>query len=156
MIKFWRLTAITSSLCLFIISPVAIADDYSRRHHDRHSDYRYATQYNRGLRQDRHHERGFGSFTSHPIRGGSSRRTRIIENPYSNRLVTGITLTGLDNDIVHIKDIIAYPARQFLSPLGYTLSIHHPQRFINTGHYIDYISVKAKRKEYFTVTFHYD
>lgn len=101
--------------------------------------------------------RGYGSsYTSQPVRGGSSRRTRIIENPYSNRLVTGITLTGIDNDIVHIKDVISYPHRQLISPFSYTLSAYEPSRFINTRNYIDYISVQAKRKEYFTVTFHYD
>lgn len=98
----------------------------------------------------------FFSFTSQPLRGGSSRRTRVIENPYSDRLVTGITLTGVDNRPVHIRDVVAYPGRQLLSPLAYSLSQFSPPRFINTYNYIDYISVAAKRKEYFTVTFHYD
>ncbi|MFK7863590.1 MAG: hypothetical protein AB8B95_05105 [Pseudohongiellaceae bacterium] len=101
-------------------------------------------------------EASFFSYTSPPLRGGSSRRTRIIENPYSDRLVTGITLTGIDNDPVHIRDVVAYPGRQRLSPLRYSLSQYSPPRFINTYDYIDYISVAAKRKEYFTVTFHYD
>ena len=99
---------------------------------------------------------GFHSYTSPPLRGGSSRRTRIIENPYSHRLVTGITLTGIDDGIVHLKDVVAYPGRYHVSPLAYTLSAFHPSRFISTGGFIDYISVAAKRKEYFTVTFHYD
>ena len=70
--------------------------------------------------------------------------------------MTGITLTGIDNDIVNIKDVVSYPGRYFLSPLDYTLSQYLPERYINTGHHIDYISVAAKRKEYFTVTFHYE
>jgi len=96
------------------------------------------------------------SYTSPPLRGGSSRRTRIIQNPYSNRIVTGITLTGIDDGMVHIKDVVSYPGRHYLSPLGYTLSGHLPPHHINTWQTIDYISVAAKRKEFFTVTFHYD
>ncbi|MFT6093521.1 MAG: hypothetical protein ACJA2Q_001421 [Pseudohongiellaceae bacterium] len=101
-------------------------------------------------------EYGSFSYTSPPLRGGSSRRTRIIENPYADRLVTGITLTGLDRQQVHIKDVVAYPDRYLLSPLNYSLSQYDRPRFINTQNYIDYISVAAKRKEHFTVTFHYD
>lgn len=113
----------------------------------------------------RHDDRGrvvyrepryIASFTSEPIRGGSSRRTRIIENPYANRIVTGITIRGIDRDFVHVEDIIAYPYRTRLSPLGFTLSKQHPPRYIRTNDYIEYISVAAKRKEYFVVTFHYD
>ncbi len=98
---------------------------------------------------------GRNSFTSQPVRGGDSRRTRIIENPFPNRRVTGVTLTGIDNDVVHIEDVVAYPRRQIISHRGYSLSIYHPERHINTRGFIDYISVQAKRKEYFTVTFHY-
>lgn len=126
---------------------------YSGRRHsiDNFSERRYE----RGFRPDPRVSYGPASFTSEPIRGGSSRRTRVIANPYSDRVVTGITLTGIDNSYVHIKDVVSYPGRHLLSPLGYTLSVYEPPRFINTGHYIDYISVAAKRREYFTVTFHY-
>lgn len=110
---------------------------------------------NQKRRIDRQEYRSF-SYTSTPLRGGSSRRTRIIENPYADRLVTGITLTGLDSRRVHVKDVVAYPGRYLLSPLAYSLSQYERPRFINTLNYIDYISVAAKRKEYFTVTFHYD
>jgi hypothetical protein len=110
---------------------------------------------NQKRRIDRQEYRSF-SYTSVPLRGGSSRRTRIIENPYADRLVTGITLTGVDSQQVHIKDVVAYPGRYLLSPLAYSLSQYERPRFINTQNYIDYISVAAKRKEYFTVTFHYD
>ncbi|MDA1370513.1 MAG: hypothetical protein O2971_07110 [Proteobacteria bacterium] len=124
----------------------------------RHSDRDY--QHSRGPRRDsgrvRDRVHGGHSFTSPPIRGGKSRRTRIVENPYAGREVTGITLTGIDNDIVHIEDVISYPGRYRLSPLGYTLSVFHPQRYIGTGVFIDYISVQAKHREYFTVTFHYN
>lgn len=121
------------------------------RRHDRNFGYS-----NREFRQPHRVDHGHRSYTSQPMRGGSSRRTRIIENPYSDRIVTGITLTGIDNDFVHVKDVVSYPGRYLLSPLRYTLSRHLPERYINTGHYIDYISVAAKRKEYFTVTFHYE
>lgn len=107
----------------------------------------------------RHSSRdGYGgaSFTSEPIRGGSSRRTRIIENPYPNRPVSGISFTGIDHDAVHINDVITYPRKRLISHTGYSLSLYHPSRFLNTRGYVDYISVKAKRKEYFTVTFHYE
>ena len=95
------------------------------------------------------------SFTTQPVRGGSSRRTRIIENPFPDRRVVGVTLTGIDNDVVHVEDVVAYPQRRRISHRGYTLSLYHPERHINTRGFMDYISVKAKRKEYFTVTFHY-
>ena len=136
------------------------------RRRDRRNEYSGASRVDRyGFANDqrRRARSGYGrraigshSFTSQPIRGGSSRRTRIIDNPYADRRVTGITLTGIDNDIVHVEDVVGYPGRYFISHRGYTLSGHHPERFINTNGYIDYISVKAKRKEYFTVTFHYD
>ena len=115
---------------------------------------------NNGLRPS-HRTAGRGvfnsrnSFTSQPIRGGDSRRTRIIENPYPDRRVTGVTLTGIDSNVVHVEDVVAYPRRQIISHRGYSLSIFHPERHINTRGFIDYISVQAKRKEYFTVTFHY-
>ena len=96
------------------------------------------------------------SFTSEPIRGGSSRRTRIIENPYPNRPVTGISFTGIERDAVHINDVITYPRKRLISHTGYSLSLYHPSQFLTTRGYVDYISVKAKRREYFTVTFHYD
>ncbi|MFT4888010.1 MAG: hypothetical protein ACJAY7_000951 [Pseudohongiellaceae bacterium] len=117
----------------------------------RHSDFRD----NQKRRIDQQQFRSF-SYTSPPLRGGSSRRTRLIENPYADRLVTGITLTGVDSQQVHIEDVVAYPGRYLLSPLAYSLSQYERPRFINTQNYIDYISVAAKRKEYFTVTFHYD
>lgn len=107
----------------------------------------------------RHSNRiGYGgaSFTSEPIRGGSSRRTRIIANPYPNRPLTGVSLTGIDHDAVHINDVITYPRKRLISHTGYSLSLYHPSRFLNARGYVDYISVKAKRKEYFTVTFHYE
>lgn len=107
----------------------------------------------------RHSNRdGYGgaSFTSEPIRGGSSRRTRIIENPYPNRPITGVSFTGIDHDVVHINDVITYPRKRLISHTGDSLSLYHPSRFLNTRGYVDYISVKAKRKEYFTVTFHYE
>lgn len=126
------------------------------RNNNRRNPGYYERGFDRNAGRPNRRDYAFRSYTSEPIRGGSSRRTRIIGNPYSDRLVTGITLTGIDNDIVHIEDVVAYPGRQFLSPLGYTLSAYTPPRFINTGHYIDYISVAAKRREYFTVTFHYD
>ena len=96
------------------------------------------------------------SFTSDSVRGGSSRRTRIIENPYPNRPVTGVSFTGIDHDAAHINDVIIYPRKRLISYTGYSLSLHHPSQFFNTREYVDYISVKAKRKEYFTVTFHYE
>lgn len=120
------------------------------------SDYRSSDYRSRDNRRENRQEYRSFSYTSPPLRGGSSRRTRIIENPYADRLVTGITLTGVDNRQVHIKDVAAYPGRYLLSPLAYSLSQYERPRFINTQNYIDYISVAAKRKEYFTVTFHYD
>ncbi len=135
--------------------------DRRRGYHSGPRDRSFNRNYNnrrfdRGFRPGPRNDFGPASFTSEPIRGGSSRRTRIIVNPFSDRIVTGITLTGIDNNYVHIEDVISYPGRYLLSPLDYTLSAYQPPGYINTGHYIDYISVKAKRKEYFTVTFHYD
>jgi hypothetical protein len=132
------------------------------RRHDRQKDHRGASRFNandhrRGFRaQPGRPAIGSYSFTSQAIRGGSSRRTRVIDNPYPGRRVTGITLTGIDNDIVHVKDVIAYPGRYALSHRAYTLSAYHPERYVNARGYIDYISVQAKRKEYFTLTFHYE
>ncbi len=136
----------------------SLVADHSKSRRDRYRSYHGVDNRDRHYRSGAPRGRDFAynSYTSPPLRGGSSRRTRIIENPYSDRLVTGITLTGIDDDIVHLKDLVAYPGRYFLSPLGYTLSAYHPPRHINAGSYIDYISVAAKRKEYFTVTFHYD
>ncbi|NKB32084.1 MAG: hypothetical protein GKR91_03205 [Pseudomonadales bacterium] len=126
------------------------------RNYNRNQNRNYnSRRYDRGFRPGPRNDYGPASFTSEPVRGGSSRRTRIIANPFSDRIVTGITLTGIDNDFVHIEDVVSYPGRYLLSPLDYTLSAYAPSRFINTGHHIDYISVAAKRKEYFTVTFHY-
>ncbi len=119
----------------------------------------YRSSYrNHGLggRYSNRHNYAGASYTSEPIRGGSKRRTRVIDNPYPNRPITGITFTGIDDDAVHIKDVISYPRKRLLSPRGYSLSLHHPDRFFNTRGYVNYISVKAKRREYFTVTFHYD
>ena len=96
------------------------------------------------------------SYTSEPIRGGSSRRTRIIENPYPNRPLRGVSFTGIEHDAAHINDVITYPRKRLISRSGYSLSLYHPSRFLNARGYVDYISVKAKRKEYFTVTFHYE
>lgn len=127
-----------------------------RRNDYRSNDFRSNDYRSGGSRRGNRPEYRSFSYTSPPLRGGSSRRTRIIENPYADRLVTGITLTGVDNHQVHIKDVVAYPGRYLLSPLGYSLSQYERPRFINTQNYIDYISVAAKRKEYFTVTFHYD
>lgn len=135
--------------------------DRRRGYHSASRDRSYYRNYNsrrfdRGFSPGPRNDFGPASFTSEPIRGGSSRRTRIIANPFSDRIVTGITLTGIDNGCVHIKDVVSYPGRYLVSPLGYTLSAYQPLSYINTGHYIDYISVAAKRREYFTVTFHYD
>ncbi len=185
MIRFSSLVLLVSSLCLISFAPAAAADDdgigfllnlsadyliYNNQlehvRDDRRRRRGYHVRSYDNYNDSRRHGRNFGfsdradygyrSYTSQPMRGGSSRRTRIIENPYSDRIVTGITLTGIDNDFVHIKDVVSYPGRYFLSPLRYTLSRYLPARYINTGHYIDYISVAAKRKEYFTVTFHYE
>lgn len=131
--------------------------DYRRARDSQFSpNYQFSPGRKRDQKRSDRREHGMHSYTSPPVRGGSSRRTRIIENPYGNRIVTGITLTGIDNDIVHIKDVISYPRRQLISPFSYSLSAYQPSSYINTGDYIDYISVQAKRKEYFTVTFHYD
>ena len=104
------------------------------------------------------HDNGYGrnSITSEPIRGGSSRRTRIVTNPYPNRALSGISFTGIDRGTAHINDVITYPHKRLISRRGYSLSIFEPSRFLSTRGYVDYISVKAKRKEYFTVTFHYE
>ncbi|MFT5842632.1 MAG: hypothetical protein ACI80L_001420 [Pseudohongiellaceae bacterium] len=96
------------------------------------------------------------SFTSEPVRGGSSRRTRIVDNPHPNRAVTGVSFTGIDHDAVHINDVITYPRKRLISHTAYSLSLYHPSQYLDTRGYVDYISVKAKRKEYFTVTFHYE
>ncbi len=121
-------------------------DSYGNRSHNDSFDNRHSGR----------HGYGESSYTSEPIRGGSSRRTRVIDNPYPNRPVTGLTFTGIEHEAVHVKDVISYPRKRLISPRGYSLSLHHPSRFIRTRGYIDYISVQAKRKEYFTVTFHYD
>lgn len=133
-------------------------DRRSRRSREYRRSYnsQFIPNYKRGQKRSDNPGHGMHSYTSPPVRGGSSRRTRIIENPYANRIVTGVTLTGVDNNIVHIKDVISYPHRQLISPFSYSLSAYQPSRYINTRDYIDYISVQAKRKEYFTVTFHYD
>ena len=135
-----------------------LAQDRPPRRRPRRHDFRDTVREHKLYRPARPARRDYAhhSYTSPPLRGGSSRRTRIIQNPYSNRMVTGITLTGIDDDIVLIKDVVTYPGRHHLSPLGYTLSGHLPPHHINTWQYVDYISVAAKRKEYFTVTFHYD
>ena len=130
----------------------------------RDARYRQHSGYDRGHVNS---ARGFGnrnpsrhdfgaSYTSEPIRGGSSRRTRIIENPYPGRPITGISFSGIDRDAVHINDVITYPRKRLISHRGYSLSLYHPSPFLGARGYVDYISVKAKRKEYFTVTFHYE
>lgn len=110
--------------------------------------------------RDFQHGKGRGayaaSYTSEPIRGGSSRRTRIIENPFPGRPITGISFNGIERNEVHINDVIVYPRKRLISHRGYSLSLYHPSPFLSTRGYVDYISVKAKRREYFTVTFHYD
>ena len=160
------LLGLTANYLIFDNQQEHARDDRRRRRDYRANAYNERNDSRRHGRSITHANRGFGhsqraahgnhSYTSPPLRGGSSRRTRIIENPYSDRIVTGITLTGIDNGIVHIEDVVSYPGRYFLSPLDYTLSGYLAERYINTGHHIDYISVKAKRKEYFTVTFHYE
>ncbi len=130
----------------------AALDRPNRR--DQRRDYRQGREFS-GRHSDRQ-QYGGASYTSEPIRGGSSRRTRIIENPYPNRPVTGVSFTGIEHDAVHINDVITYPRERLISRAGYSLSLYHPSRFFPTRGYVDYISVKAKRKEYFTVTFHYD
>lgn len=104
------------------------------------------------------HDNGYSakSVTSEPIRGGSSRRTRIVSNPYPNRALSGISFAGIDRGTVHINDVITYPRKRLISRRGYSLSLFEPSRFLSARGYVDYISVKAKRKEYFTVTFHYE
>ncbi len=161
-----------TALLLGIASSFGISNVVSHLDQDRRSRSRYDRGYNYSIDRDsnrgrltpsrKHHEsnsnrHGFAaSFTSAPIRGGSSRRTRIIENPYPGRPISGISFTGIDHDAVHINDVITYPRKRLISHRGYSLSLYHPSPFIGTRGYVDYISVKAKRKEYFTVTFHYD
>jgi len=130
--------------------------DRRSRRHGAENGYRESRRNRNGFARSDRRDNGSHSYTSEPIRGGSSRRTRIVDNPYSNRIVTGITLTGIDNDIVHIKDVISYPHRRKISRRGISLSAYHPSRYTDTRSYVDYISIQAKRKEYFTVTFHYD
>lgn len=177
-------TALLSLATTLILGSSAAYGDHGRRDNDTESpllnvvagavlhaalDHSQRPRNDREYRHDRDNSaRGFGgrhsnrdgygraSFTSEPIRGGSSRRTRIIENPYPNRPITGISFTGIDHDAVHINDVITYPRKRLISHTGYSLSLYHPSRFLNTRRYIDYISVKAKRKEYFTVTFYYE
>lgn len=126
-----------------------------RNFNEQQRGFRAAINDNIGAHRNRREYNSF-SYTSQPLRGGSSRRTRIIENPYAGRFVTGSTLTGINTNQVHIKDVVAYPGRFLLSPLAYSLSQYDRPRFINTQTYIDCISVAAKWKEFFTVTFHYD
>lgn len=135
----------------------AVLDRERRSRHGR--EYRYERDNSArdfGGRHSRGNRYDGASFTSEPIRGGSSRRTRIIENPYPNRPLTGVSFTGIEHDAVHINDVITYPRKRLISHTGYSLSLYHPSRFLNARGYVDYISVKAKRKEYFTVTFHYE
>lgn len=152
----------TTQLLLGIASSLLVSDAVSqldrdrpgRSRHDRGYENSFERGFNRGTNSRRH---GFGaSYTSEPIRGGSSRRTRIIENPYPGRAITGISFTGIDHDPVHINDVITYPRKRLISRRGYSLSLNHPSPFLGARGYVDYISVKAKRKEYFTVTFHYE
>lgn len=178
-----KLTLISLSTAAILASSAAYADHDRRNNATQDSllsvvadtllhatlDRPQRSRHGRGYRQDRdysarnfagrHSDRdGYSgsSFTSEPVRGGSSRRTRIISNPYPNRPVTGVSFTGIDHDAVHINDVITYPRKRLISHTGYSLSLYHPSRFLNARGYVDYISVKAKRKEYFTVTFHYE
>lgn len=157
-----RAITLVFSLVLTLFAGSSFADHQHRGHrgHDRHQthDNHYVVTRRHDSRavHSYHSPRHVSSFTSEAIRGGSSRRTRIIENPYANRIVTGITIHGIGRDYVHIEDVMAYPYRKRLSPLAFTLSKQHPPRYIRTNDYIEYISVAAKRKEYFVVTFHYD
>lgn len=135
----------------------------NRSHRERRIDDRHKTGSDHGrgdYRRDFYRGDGRGAFaasyTSEPIRGGSSRRTRVIENPFPGRPITGISFTGIERGEVHINDVIVYPRKRLISHRGYSLSVHHPSPFLSARGYVDYISVKAKRKEYFTVTFHYD
>jgi len=146
------------------IATVYLASDAAR---DVAEDRTVRSRRDRGYSHDlRNSSRSFGnrhdngysakSVTSEPIRGGSSRRTRIVTNPYPNRALSGISFTGIDRGTVHINDVITYPRKRLISHRGYSLSLFEPSRFLSTRGYVDYISVKAKRKEYFTVTFHYE
>lgn len=153
----------TENLFLSIASALLVseADSYAsldRPQHSRHSREHRPNVPLRDFPARNFHSDGYhsGSFTSEPVRGGSSRRTRIITNPYPSRPVTGVSFTGIEHDAVHINDVITYPRKRLISHRGYSLSLYHPSQFLNTRGYVDYISVKAKRKEYFTVTFHYD
>lgn len=153
------LLGIASSLLVSNVIDYEVDDRRGRSRHDRDfnrdRDWSWGDRNFRGRDFDRP---GYGgaSYTSDPIRGGSSRRTRIVENPYPNRPVTGISFTGIERNPVHINDVITYPRKRLISRHGYSLSLYHPSRFLNTRGYVDYISVKAKRREHFTVTFHYD
>ena len=118
-----------------------------------------ATRLKQRLNSDHHpHVRNHrAAYTSEPVRGSRERRTRVIRNPFPHRYVTGITLTGLDDDYVHVRDLIAYPYKRPLSHQGFSLSNHHPEQYIPVqGYLLDYISIAAKKKNYFTATFHYD
>ena len=59
------------------------------------------------------HDNGYSakSVTSEPIRAESSRRTRIVTNPYPNRALSGISFTGIDRGTVYINDVITYPRK---------------------------------------------
>ena len=145
-------------LLLGIASSILLSDetqqrDFSRSHHVEHGRTKYQRAFHRG---GGYRNEFASSFTSEPIRGGSSRRTRIIENPFPGRPITGISFTGIERNEVHINDVITYPRKRLISHRGYSLSHYHPSPFLSTRGYVDYISVKAKRKEYFTVTFHYE
>lgn len=141
----------------FLVGEAAQHATLDRGQRSRHGrEYRDNSARSFGGRHSNRDGYGGASYTSDPIRGGSSRRTRIVENPYPNRPLTGISFTGIDHDAVHINDVISYPRKRLISRAGYSLSLYHPSRFLNTRGYVDYISVKAKRKEYFTVTFHYE
>lgn len=150
----------TENLSVNIVADAVLHATLDRPQRPRHGrKYRHDRDNSARGFDGRHFNRdGYGgaSFTSEPIRGGSSRRTRIIENPYPNRPLTGVSFTGIDHDAVHINDVITYPRKRLISHTGYSLSLYHPSQFLNTRGYVDYISVKAKRKEYFTVTFHYE
>ena len=101
------------------------------------------------------HDNGYSakSVTSEPIRGGSSRRTRIVSNPYPNRALRGISFTGIDRGAFHINDIITYPSKRLISRRGYSLSLFEPSQFLNTRGYVDYIALRQNERNILPLPF---
>ena len=93
------------------------------------------------------------SVTSEPIRGGSSRRTRLVTNPYPNRALRGISFTGIDRGAFHINDIITYPSKRLISRRGYSLSLFEPSQFLNTRGYVDYIALRQNERNILPLPF---